>query len=382
MSNLMFDKKIKIHKKVLTSMIVTDIDRLVKSISFPKWQKIFGKPLTDKLKRAIRILTVVDIANHLPANKIRRGPIGHDRVALANAFLIKAIYDYPRTRDLIEELNTCPIIKQICGWQPDEELPSEATFSRAFKQFSNMNLGDILLKHLVQEYIGDRIVGHLSRDSTAIEAREKATQKQKKEQKPKRKRGRPKKGEERPPVELTRLQRQLNQDVETALSEIPKGCDVGSKRNSKGYLICWKGYKCHIDVADGCFPVNVVVTSASVHDSQVAIPMIRQSSGLVTYLYDLMDSAYDAESIYVASEASGHKPIIDKNARGQETLEFDPATKRRYCQRSVSERANSRLKDEFGGRHLRVRGHIKVKMHLMFGILALFADQLFRVLEW
>ena len=42
---------------------------------------------------------------------------------------------------------------------------------------------------------------------------------------------------------------------------------------------------------------------------------------------------------------------------------------------------NGRLKDEFGGRHLRVRGHAKVSCHLMFGILALTCDQLLRLIN-
>jgi hypothetical protein len=50
----------------------------------------------------------------------------------------------------------------------------------------------------------------------------------------------------------------------------------------------------------------------------------------------------------------------------------------RYNQRSSAERVNGRLKDEFGGRNVRVRGHAKVFYYLMFGILALTADQLFR----
>ncbi|MDM8563878.1 transposase [Candidatus Marithioploca araucensis] len=40
-----------------------------------------------------------------------------------------------------------------------------------------------------------------------------------------------------------------------------------------------------------------------------------------------------------------------------------------YRERSASERVNGRLKDEFGGRHVRVRGNAKVLCHLMFGIL-------------
>ena len=36
------------------------------------------------------------------------------------------------------------------------------------------------------------------------------------------------------------------------------------------------------------------------------------------------------------------------------------------------------MKDEFGGRWVRVRGAAKVMAHLMFGILALAADQILR----
>ena len=52
----------------------------------------------------------------------------------------------------------------------------------------------------------------------------------------------------------------------------------------------------------------------------------------------------------------------------------------RYRERSSVERVNGRLKDDFGGRHVRVRGHAKVLCHLMFGILALTVGQLVRLL--
>ena len=51
----------------------------------------------------------------------------------------------------------------------------------------------------------------------------------------------------------------------------------------------------------------------------------------------------------------------------------------RYENRTIVERVNARLKDEFGGRFLRVRGVIKAYTHLMFGILALTADQLLKM---
>lgn len=51
----------------------------------------------------------------------------------------------------------------------------------------------------------------------------------------------------------------------------------------------------------------------------------------------------------------------------------------RYNERTASERCNSRLKEDFGARNVMVRGADKVMMHLMFGVLALFADQLLKV---
>ena len=75
------------------------------------------------------------------------------------------------------------------------------------------------------------------------------------------------------------------------LADLPTACTIGSKRNAKGHSTSWIGYKLHIDTADGDIPVSCVLTSASVHDSQVAIPLSPITAGRVTQLYDLMDSA-------------------------------------------------------------------------------------------
>ena len=136
-----------------------------------------------------------------------------------------------------------------------------------------------------------------------------------------------------------------------------------------------------------------MLTSASVHDSQVAIPLMTMTSARVFYLYDLMDAAYDAAAIVEQSKALGHVPLIDPNFRAQHEAKAECAEEVArmkfihlpdpddvlYDFRTMVERVNARLKDEFGGRFVRVRGAIKVKCHLMFGILALAVDQIFRV---
>jgi Transposase DDE domain len=177
------------------------------------------------------------------------------------------------------------------------------------------------------------------------------------------------------------------------LADLPTHCAVGTKRNAKGHTTSWIGYKLHIDVADGDFPVSCLLTSASLHDSQVAIPLASMTAARVTNLYDLMDSADDAPEIKAKSRALGHVPIIAPHPRsiagGKAALEaelrarryagFKPAEAHRFSERRADERVNARLKDEFGGRTVRVRGHAKVFCHIMFGIVALTVDQLLRL---
>ena len=94
-----------------------------------------------------------------------------------------------------------------------------------------------------------------------------------------------------------------------------------------------------------------------------------------------MDSAYDCDGIKKFSQKLDHVPIIDPKKRRGIKRKLDPAQKRRYNERSTVERVFGRLKDEFGGRIVRVRGATKIMSHLMFGILALTADQLLKFVQ-
>jgi len=100
-------------------------------------------------------------------------------------------------------------------------------------------------------------------------------------------------------------------------------------------------------------PLSVVITSASVHDSQVAIPLMKMTSKKVNYCYDLMDAAYDARQIWKQSKTLGHVAIIDRNPRNSEALPMSPHEAKRYNERSSCERFNGRLKEDFGGRYVK-----------------------------
>ena len=80
-----------------------------------------------------------------------------------------------------------------------------------------------------------------------------------------------------------------------------------------------------------------------------------------------MDSAYDAKRIYAHSSALEHVPIIDPNPRNRKTeygleqkAQRGVYTSGACTVSSTVERALGYLKDEFGARHVRVRGYQKV----------------------
>ena len=233
---------------------------------------------------------------------------------------------------------------------------------------------------MVEQLLKPKLVGHISRDATAIKGREKPTARVRPPKPAPRKKGRPRRGEVRAPKPETRLERQVRQSAAEAVAELPMHCDVGAHKNSKGYKQTWIGYKLHVDVNDCGLPISAVLTSASLHESQVAIPLMKMTSERIDYLYDLMDSAYDAKPIYEVSRSLGHVPIIEKNGRRQEFMSLAPHEAVRYQERTVAERFNSRLKEGFGAGNVMVRGAEKVRLHLMFGVIALFADQLLKLM--
>lgn len=348
---------------------------------FPFLRETLG-PLSEMQQKLVMVLELIRI-EELVRPQIGRyvGCPPKDRRALARAFVAKSVYNMPSTNHLIDRLHGDINLRRICGFERRLDIPDESTFSRSFSEFAEMKLPEKVHEALVHKYRSESLIEHISRDSTAVEAREKPVRKEevKREVEPKRKRGRPKKGEPVVPKPPTVLEKQQNMSLREIIAALPNACDRGTKKNSQGYSESWNGYKLHIDTADREIPISCILTSASVHDSQVAIPLTLMSGERVTNLYDLMDSAYDAHVIKTFSAKMGHVPVIDHNPRRGEKIEMDPAKAERYKARTASERVNARLKDEFGGRTLRVRGAAKVMTHLMFGILALTADQLMRL---
>lgn len=377
-----------------TRQVLSNIWNRFQASLFPWLQEELGE-LTGKQQQLIEVLEIAQIETHLPYVGQVPGRPPEDRCAIARAFVAKAVYNLPTTEMLLDQLKSDITLRRICGWEKKQDIPSRATFSRAFAEFAESQLAERVHAAIIDTHLGNQLIGHICRDSTAITAREKPEKKAvKAEATPPKKRGRPKKGEERI-KEPTRLEKQsAGMSLTEMKDDLPTACNVGTKRNSKGYKTSWIGYKLHIDAADGGIPVSCLLTSASLHDSQAAIPLAELSNQRVSSCYDLMDAAYDAPQIKQHSESLGHVPLIDENPRGKgRKAEVEAELKRkrkagyktseaiRYNERGTVERVNGRLKDDFGARMVRVKGHAKVMAHLMFGVIALTVDQLMKFVE-
>lgn len=337
--------------------------------------------LTPKLEKVIHTLEWVRIEEFVASSRCGVGRPPHERAWLANAFVAKSVLGLTTTTALIERLTIDRALRRICGFPLCKKLPSEATFSRAFEEFAESKLAERVHEALVKEHLGDELIGHLSRDGTAIVARERPVRTTPAAAAPAapRKRGRRRKGEARPAATESPLARQRRQTLTQMLDEIPTACDRGTKCNAQGYKVSWNGYKLHLDTADCGVPISAVLSSASMHDSRAAVALSLISAQRVTNLYDLMDAAYCSVELREHSRSLGHVPLIDHNPRKGEKIEFAPAEAVRYNERTAAERSNARLKDEFGGNRVMVKGDTKVMGHLMLGILALSADQLMRL---
>lgn len=397
--------------------LVTQFAHMLQEDLFPLLQTVTG-PLGGQMQLLASVICLAPLGRLLSARRASTGRPAKDRAALATAFMAKAILNLPTTRDPISRLRVDEALRQYWGWTTVRALPHESKFSRAFAEFAITELPQQLHEAVIAATQHGRLIGHIARDSTAIPAREHfpetAQQKQeredrqreaKREAKGKKKDG--KRAATTPGVARqkgrhkrakaadrgTRIERQRHQKLERMLKELARQCDIGAKKNSKGHEQYWRGYKLHLDVADGQVPVSAVLTSASMHDSQAAIPLMTMTSQRVVHLYELMDSAYDADQIHAHSRQLNHVPIIAPHPRrgtkkpsqmqkvfpDKPTPQLTWAQQERYKTRTMSERVNARLKDEFGASQIRVRGAARVMAHLMFGVLALTVDQWLRL---
>jgi hypothetical protein len=171
-----------------------------------------------------------------------------DRVCIARAFLAKAIYHMRDTRQLLVRLQTDTQLRRLCGWDHASQVPSEATFSRAFAELASSKVLEQMHAELVRKNLQGQKFDYLARDSTAIESRQLLTGEKPKPASPavtsgarqKKKKQKKKSGPKGPHKRAKasergkRLERQRHMNLQQMIEDLPTACDWGAKKNSQG----------------------------------------------------------------------------------------------------------------------------------------------------
>lgn len=349
------------------------------------------KELSHKEQKLIKILDFARIEKNITVASVTNTP--RDKQEIARAFIAKSVYNIQTTRELIDRLKNDRTLRILCGWRYERHIPSESKFSRVFRELSDLQIAQKMHEQFVKEYLSDTLFFYNASDATKIPLREKPL-KVKKEVKPKGKRGRLKKDEVVKAKNPTILElQQKMQTTKEMLSLVSSHCGVGIKQNSKGNREVWIGGKLHLSVVDGDIPITAFYSGANVHDSSVALPLMNETSQRVSYLYDLQDAGYDSRIIRDFSKKLNHKPIIDINPKNSKELKEKIELKREeqkkfrllnlpqnsniyhYNQRSMAERVNKYLKEDFGCNTIYYQGATKVASVLAFGILSICIHQ-------
>jgi len=358
---------------------------------FPKLEADLGE-LTPEHKKLISILELIRIEDFIPRIRFAEGRPIKERNAIARANIAKIIFKFAHTKQLVKYLNKDKQLRGICGFDIYKKVPSEATFSRAFKEFANSSLPEKVHEVLIKEIYNDEIACNVVVDSTPLEVREKHI---KKDSVKNRKIAKQAKRKAQKSGELNRRQKQLiEEDLDKMIQDLPNLCDKGMKKDARGYTKIWKGYKLHAAVDDHCIPLAVLVTSASLNDCEAAIPLLSKSHKVANNFYHLMDAAYYHPEIREHSISLGCIPIIDQCPHSskqkiekeaeqdrKKLLNFQTAEDKRYKERLPKERFNAMYKDYNGGSNIFYRGHSKVSCHVMFGVLTLSAAIIIKLIQ-
>ena len=378
MDALQTSKTVKAKMKLRTKL--AQIWTNTQLVLFPLLENKIGS-LPENYKQLISVLELIRIEEYMPDYSFYNGRPPKDRAFIARAFIAKIILKITFTKQLVNLLESDVKLKEICGWESFQRIPSESKFSRVFAEFSDIGLPDIVHQKIVSEFYESVLIENLVCDSTSIKSREKPLKKKGsyKERKniANKRYLREKKGEK------SRKQKQISQNLHEMLDELPKECDFGAKKGSNGFKMTWKGHKLHVAVDDNAIPISAILTSASLNDCEVAIPLLKKVSKSARHLYCLFDSAYDVKELKEFANIMGTVAIIDEHARSKKqkeekqaeklarkTFKLETAKDRRYKQRFSKERFNGSFKDFYGGNNIFYKGHKKIFCNSMFGILA------------
>src|ERR1019366_4754222 len=79
--------------------------------------------LTPPAKRLVATLEMIPLARFVPSSRGWIGRPSKDRLAIASAFVAKAVYGFALTRQLLDALASDTQLRRICGWNEPWQVP-------------------------------------------------------------------------------------------------------------------------------------------------------------------------------------------------------------------------------------------------------------------
>jgi IS5 family transposase len=293
------------------------------------------------------------------SRKSRTGRPEYPLIDILAIWIAKEVFGFDTIASTLDFVKSDSNVRMIAGLG---HVPSAAVISRRTGELREAMGIRHISDMLCRDFYKSRLVCNLSIDSTPIEAREMPVFPEKPRMELKK--GRKKRGsKEAADLEARRAEDRRIEELEESgpideyLSTLNQQCAISGKKNSKGHMQWRIGYKAHLAVDDHGIIVSYAVTGANVHDSRLAIPLLRMADMNCTFLYALMDGGYSSGRIESFVRDSGKVPVIDfKASRNGDKPEMDPAKKYRYRSRTTVERTNSEMKECFLPAKLYSRG--------------------------
>ena len=115
--------------------LISKFGAVLQDTLFPTFRETLG-PVDSKKEQLIKTIALLDLERQAGSRRGLVGRPGHDRVAMARAFIAKAVYGFPHTRALIDRLKNDEVLRRLCGWESLSQIPAECAFSRAFAEFA------------------------------------------------------------------------------------------------------------------------------------------------------------------------------------------------------------------------------------------------------
>jgi len=134
----------------------------IQSWLFPFLEDEVGA-LDEKHRQFVAVCELCAPQDYMNAYRwIGNGCPPSDRLALCKAYIAKAVWDFATTRDLIDAIRHRPALRRLCGWETLGEVPSEATFSRAFDVFARDGRPQQIHEALIQTHYAEALAKPLT----------------------------------------------------------------------------------------------------------------------------------------------------------------------------------------------------------------------------